>query len=159
MFGLGRKKEIVILAPVNGAVKPVSGLSDETFSKDILGRGIAVEPASGRIVAPADGSLSVMFDTGHALSMVTDSGVELLIHVGIDTVRMKGRHFAKLKNTGEHVRAGDALIEFDLAAIASEGYDPVTVIVVLNPDGFQNIRFTENAAVREGDALIRLGPG
>jgi PTS system, glucose subfamily, IIA component len=155
IFGLGRKKEILITAPVAGTVKPISSLSDETFSTDMLGRGIAVEPTKGRIVAPADGTVSQMFETGHALSMVTDSGAELLIHIGIDTVKLKGKHFTKKKSTGDAVKAGDVLIEFDAGAIASEGYETVIVIVVLNPGEFGDVRF-ESGTVQEGDPLIRL---
>ncbi len=158
MFGFGKKKELVINAPVAGAVKPVSGLPDESFSKDVLGPGIAIEPMKGRVVAPADGEIRLMFETGHALSMAADNGAELLIHVGIDTVKLKGKHFTKIKNTDDVVKAGDVLLEFDADAIRTEGYDPVTVVVVLNPDEFSGIRFTQSEAVEEGDALIYVQP-
>ena len=158
MFGFGKKKQLVINAPVCGYIKPVSGLQDATFSKDILGPGIAIEPAKGRIVAPADGVIRMMFETGHALSMAADNGAELLIHVGIDTVKLKGKHFTKIKHTGDTVKAGDVLLEFDSAAITEEGYTPVTIVVVLNPDEFSNIRFSENEAADEGDPLIYMKP-
>ncbi len=158
MFGFGKKKELVINAPVAGLIKPVSGLQDESFSKDILGPGIAIEPLKGRVVAPADGEIRLMFETGHALSMAADDGAELLIHVGIDTVRLKGKHFTKIKGTGDIVKAGDVLLEFDPAAIRTEGYDPVTVVVVLNPDEFSGVRFTQSESVEEGDALIYIQP-
>ncbi len=158
MFGFGKKKELVIQAPVAGAVKPVSDLQDETFSNNILGPGIAIEPAKGRVVAPMDGEIRLMFETGHALSMAADNGAELLIHVGIDTVKLKGKHFTKIKNTGDTVKAGDVLLEFDPAAIHMEGYDPVAVVVLLNPDEFSGVRFTQSTAVAEGDTLLYIQP-
>ncbi|HWR23696.1 MAG TPA: PTS glucose transporter subunit IIA, partial [Feifaniaceae bacterium] len=103
--------------------------------------------------------IRLMFETGHALSMAAEGGAELLIHVGIDTVRLKGRHFTKIRATGDAVKAGDVLLEFDPGAIREEGYDPVTVVVVLNPDAFSGVRFAENGPVGEGDALICIQPG
>ena len=158
MFGFGKKKELVINAPVTGFIKPASELQDESFRNNILGPGIAIEPTNGRVVAPADGAIRLMFETGHALSMAADNGAELLIHVGIDTVKLKGAHFTKIKNTDDRVKTGDVLLEFDPEAIRAEGYDPVTVVVVLNPDEFSGVRFAESGPVNEGDALIYIQP-
>lgn len=158
MFGFGKKKELIIKAPVAGVVKPASTLNDETFRNNILGPCIAIEPAKGRVVAPMDGEIRLVFETGHALSMAADNGAELLIHVGIDTVKLIGKHFTKIKNTGDTVKAGDALLEFDPEAIRAEGYDPVTVVVLLNPDEFSGVRFTQSKSVEEGDALLYIKP-
>ena len=158
MFGFGKKKELVINAPVTGFIKPASDLQDESFRNDILGPGIAIEPMKGRVVAPADGAIRLMFETGHALSMAADNGAELLIHVGIDTVKLKGKHFTKIKHTGDTVKVGDVLLEFNPAAITQEGYTPVTIVVVLNPDEFSDIRFSANEAADEGDPLIYMKP-
>ena len=156
MFGFGRKKELSLSAPVAGNVIPVSAVNDATFSNDILGRGIAILPAAGKIASPAGGTIRMMFETGHALSMETESGIELLIHVGIDTVKLKGRHFTKHKNTGDVVEAGEPLLSFDPAAIREAGYDPVTILVVLNPGEFSSIRFAENESIQPGDPLVTL---
>ena len=157
MFKFGKKKEIVIASPLNGVVIPVSEVSDPAFSEDVLGRGIAVRPAgAGRVVAPANAELSYMFDTGHAVSMVSKEGAELLIHIGIDTVKLKGACFAAKKNSGDNVKTGDVLIEFDSEGITAAGYDDVTIIVLCNPDAFSDIRFAPPGPVKEGEALIFL---
>jgi glucose-specific phosphotransferase system IIA component len=152
-FGMG-KKEIVISSPVSGKVKPVSSLKDKTFSADILGPGIAVAPEGDFVEAPADGKLEQMFETGHAFGMTTAGGVELLVHVGLDTVRLKGRHFKKFGKSGDSVKKGDRLIEFDENAIRGEGYDTTVVLVVLNQDRFKGVRFAEEGPIRAGDPLI-----
>ena len=156
LFGIGKKKEIVILSPVSGKITPVSSLQDETFSSGVLGPGIAIIPEGGHVTAPAEGTLDQMFDTGHAFSMTTESGVELLVHVGLDTVRLKGKHFTRMKKTGDSIHTGDSLIDFDESAVRGEGYDTTIVVVVLNQDKFSNIRFTGEGSVRAGDPLVRM---
>jgi glucose-specific phosphotransferase system IIA component len=155
-FGFGKKKETIVLAPISGKVRPLSSLQDETFRSGILGPGIAIVPEDGRVTAPADGTLSQMFDTGHAFSMLTSAGAELLVHVGLDTVRLKGKHFTRIGKTGDTVKAGDHMIDFDKDAVRGEGYDPSIVVVVLNPDHFKKIRFTEEEFVQAGSPLIWL---
>ena len=155
MFGFG-KKNIVIASPMNGAVISVSELSDPVFSEDVIGRGIAIRPDSGYVKAPAKAVVSQMFDTGHAVSLVTDSGVELLIHVGIDTVELKGNHYTKHRNNDESVDTGDILIEFNVGAISADGYDTVTPIVVCNPHEFKDILFAPEGYIRAGDPLITI---
>ena len=141
MFGklknlFGGDSGIEITAPVAGKVVALEDVPDPTFAQGILGPGIAIEPAEGRIVAPADGTVDVMFETGHAVSMTTADGAELLIHVGIDTVQLEGKHYKACCKAGQQVKKGDVLIEFDPAAIKAEGYQIVTPILVCNPDAF-----------------------
>jgi len=155
MFGL-KSKEIIITSPLEGKVVPVSGLSDPVFSDDILGKGIAVIPEGSRIIAPVDALVTMMFDTGHAVSLETDKGVELLIHVGIDTVKLKGTHYTIHKSTDDKVKAGDVLMEFDADAIISAGYEVVTPVVVCNPDAFKNISFAPEGLINEGEPLITI---
>lgn len=155
-FGFGKKKEIVISAPISGEVKNVSSLKDETFSSNVLGPGIAIKPDGGHVVAPADGTLDQMFETGHAFSMTTASGAELLVHVGLDTVRLKGKHFTRMRKTGDTIKAGEHLIEFEESAVRDEGYDTTIVVVVLNQDRFKNIRFTEEGSIQAGSPLVWL---
>jgi len=154
MFGIAKK--IIIPSPLSGKVVLVSGLSDPVFSDDILGKGIAIIPDSGRIVAPVNALITMMFDTGHAVSLETETEVELLIHVGIDTVKLKGAHYTIHKNTDERVNAGDFLIEFDAEAIAAEGYEVVTPVVVCNPEDFKSISFAPEGPIKEGDPLITI---
>ena len=159
MFGklknLFSSSGIAVAAPVSGTVVPLSEVPDPTFAQGILGPGIAIEPAEGRIVAPADGTVDVMFETGHAVSLTTADGAELLIHVGIDTVQLEGRHYKACCKAGDQVSKGDTLIEFDPAAIKAEGYQIVTPILVCNPDAF-TVEPAAGGTVAAGDALLTL---
>jgi PTS system beta-glucosides-specific IIC component len=156
MFGFKKKSSIVIASPLDGSVVAVSKLSDPVFSDDILGRGIAIMPASGSIIAPADATISLMFDTGHAVSLVTDSGVELLIHIGIDTIKLKGHHFTIHTSTDAKVKAGDLLVEFDGESIVNEGYEIATPVVICNPDEFKEITFAQEGPIKAGEPLITI---
>ena len=156
MFGFGKKRIVVITSPMNGDVVRVSKVNDSVFSEDVLGRGIAIRPDSGRVVAPSKATVIQMFETGHAVTLLIDSGVELLIHVGIDTVKLKGRHYVIHKNSGESVNAGDVLMEFDAAGISAEGFDTITPVVVCNPDDFSEISFAPEGPIKEGEPLITI---
>ena len=155
MLGFG-KKRVVIAAPMDGVIVSASKINDPVFSKDVLGRGIAIRPESGRVTAPGKATVAQMFETGHAVSLLTDSGVELLIHVGIDTVKLKGRHYRIRKNSGESVNAGDVLMEFDADGISADGFDTITPIVVCNPDDFSGISFAAEGPIRAGEPLITI---
>ena len=160
MFGklknlFGGDSGMEITAPVAGKVVALEDVPDPTFAQGILGPGIAIEPAEGRIVAPADGTVDVMFETGHAVSMTTADGAELLIHVGIDTVQLEGKHYKACCKAGQQVKKGDVLIEFDPAAIKAEGYQIVTPILVCNPDAF-TVEPAAGGTVAAGDALLTL---
>ena len=156
MFGklknlFGGDTGITIAAPTAGTVVALESVP----AQGILGPGIAIEPAEGRIVAPADGTVDVMFETGHAVSMTTADGAELLIHVGIDTVQLEGKHYKACCKAGQQVKKGDVLIEFDPAAIKAEGYQIVTPILVCNPDAF-TVEPAAGGTVAAGDALLTL---
>ena len=158
MFGklknlFGGDTGITIAAPTAGTVVALESVPDPTFAQGILGP--AIEPSEGRITAPADGSIDVMFETGHAVSMTTADGAELLIHVGIDTVQLEGKHYKACCKAGQQVKKGDVLIEFDPAAIKAEGYQIVTPILVCNPDAF-TVEPAASGAVAAGDALLTL---
>ena len=157
MFGF-KSKKIIIPSPLDGTVISVSKLSDPVFSDDILGKGIAVMPDDSRITAPNDALITMMFDTGHAVSLETDDGVELLIHVGIDTVKLKGTHYTIHKQTDEKVKAGDILMEFDAPSISALGYETVTPVVVCNPDKFKSISFAAEGPIKTGEPLITIKP-
>lgn len=159
MFGklknLFSQPGITIASPVSGTVVPLAEVPDPTFAQGILGPGAAVQPSEGRIVAPANGTVDMMFDTGHAVSMTTSEGAELLIHVGIDTVQLEGKHYKACCKAGQQVKKGDVLIEFDPAAIKAEGYQTVTPILVCNPDAF-TVEPAAGGTVAAGDALLTL---
>ena len=155
MIGFG-KKRIVITSPLDGVVVSISKVDDPVFSGNVLGRGIAIKPDSGCVRAPAKAVVSRMFDTGHAVGLVTDSGVEILIHVGLDTVRLKGSHYIIRRNNDESVDTGDILMEFDAAAISAEGYDTVTPVVVCNSYAFRDVSFAPEGYIRAGEPLIML---
>lgn len=159
MFGklknLFSQPGITIASPVSGTVVPLTEVPDPTFAQGILGPGAAVQPSEGRIVAPANGTVDMMFDTGHAVSMTTSEGAELLIHVGIDTVQLEGKHYKACCKAGQQVKKGDVLIEFDPAAIKAEGYQIVTPILVCNSDAF-TVEPAAGGTVAAGDALLTL---
>lgn len=147
---------ISIASPVKGTVVPLSEVPDPTFAQGILGQGVAVLPSEGRITAPADGKIDVMFDTGHAVSMTTADGVEVLIHVGVDTVKLAGAHYKACCKAGDKVSTGDTLIEFDPAAIRDAGYDIVTPVIICNTDSYSAIETVASGAIAAGDALLTL---
>lgn len=149
-------KAIEITAPVSGTAVPLSEVADPTFAQGILGRGVAVIPSEGRIVAPADGTIDLMFETGHAVSMTTADGAEVLIHVGLDTVQLHGKHYQVRCQDGDKVVRGQTLIEFDPEAIRAEGYDIITPVIVCNTEAFSSIHAAKNGAVAAGDVLLTL---
>ena len=140
MFGFLKKKEnkessYTLGSPAKGKTVPLSEVNDPTFAEEMLGKGVAVIPAEGRICAPADGKIDMVFDTLHAVSMVTDYGAEVLIHVGLDTVKMNGEGFKGHVKSGDHVKKGDLLLELDLEKVKAAGYDTITPMIVCNtPD-------------------------
>ena len=128
--------ELRFNSPAEGQVIPLEQVNDEVFSTRIMGDGIAIRPVKGALYAPADGVISNVFDTGHALSMLTDGGVELIFHIGIDTIKMNGSGFAPQVSALQQVKTGDLLVKFDLEAIIAAGYDPVIMMVVTNSERF-----------------------
>jgi len=148
---------ITLNSPVSGRIVSLSEVNDPTFSDHILGDGFAIVPESGSIVSPADAVIESVAHTGHAVSMRTDSGVELLIHVGLDTVELDGRCFHVRTVVGDHVRTGDVLIEADLDGVKNAGYDTVTPVVVTNMDDFIAIEQAADTA-EAGMPLLVLEP-
>ena len=151
MFDFFKKKEkgIEIGSPVKGKTVAISNVSDPTFGEEILGKGVAIIPAEGRIYAPADGTIEMLFDTMHAVSMTTSEGVELLIHIGLDTVALKGEHFTAYKGNGDSVKKGELLIEADLDAV-------ITPVVVCNTSDYQTVETVTDQEVEPGDTVLIL---
>lgn len=129
-------EKIQIQSPVTGTAQEITEVPDATFSDKILGDGMAVIPTEGKVYAPADGTVVSITDTKHGIMFKTSQGVELLIHIGLDTVNLKGEHFTAHVSNGTAVKAGDLLVEFDLDAIKAKGYNPVTPVVVTNIDEY-----------------------
>ena len=149
-------KDTVLAACLTGTVVPLAEVKDEAFASDALGEGIAIEPAVGELVAPADGEISSTFDTHHAVGMTTVDGAELLMHIGIDTVKLGGKHFTYLVNEGDKVRKGQPLIRFDIEAIKAEGYPVTTPLIVCNTDEYAAVTPKASGTVKQGDALLEL---
>lgn len=149
-------KEETLGSPVNGKVVPLSEVSDETFASEMLGATVAVEPSDGRILAPCDGEVINIFETGHAVCMTTKAGGELLIHVGVDTVKMEGKGFIKKVSDGAKVHAGDVLIEADLDAIKAAGYPATTMFILTNADQFGRVEKAEPGEISAGGRIMEI---
>ena len=149
-------KDTVLYACLNGTVVPLADVKDEAFASGVLGNGIAIEPSDGELVAPADGEISSTFETHHAVGMTTADGAELLMHIGIDTVKLGGKHFTYLVNEGDKVKKGQPLIRFELEAIKAEGYPVTTPVIVCNTDDYAAVEAKASGTVKQGDALLEL---
>ena len=148
--------EEAVKSPVRGKIIPLSEVSDETFSSEMLGTTVAVEPEDGRVVSPCDGEVINVFDTGHAVCIATKSGGELLIHIGVDTVKLGGKGFTKKVSDGQQVRAGDVLIEADLDTIRAEGYPAATMVILTNADEYSEVEKAAPGAVGTDDPVMTL---
>ncbi len=146
--------KVSVDSPVEGKIIPLSEVKDEVFSNEIVGKGAAVVPEKGEIHAPAEGEIASVFDTGHALGMITKDGVELLIHIGLNTVELKGKYFQIHTKQGEHVKKGDLLISFDIDGIQKAGYDVTTPVLVSNTGDYLDILAKQEG--RAGSSLITV---
>ena len=149
-------KEEVLGSPVNGKIVPLSEVSDPTFASEMLGTTVAIEPSDGKIVAPCDGEVINIFETGHAVCLTTRAGGELLIHVGVDTVKLEGKGFTKKVSDGAKVHAGDVLIEADLDTIKEAGYPATTMFILTNADDFGKVEKAEPGDVTEGSRIMEI---
>ena len=149
-------KKIEISAPLTGKVVPMAQIPDEGFSSGALGEGVAILPEDGNVYAPADGVVTSMMDTKHAIGFTTDDGLELLIHVGIDTVELNGAPFEYKTSEGAHVKKGDLLMTADLKAIEEAGKKIITPIIVTNTDDYVSVKATDSTTVKNGDSLMTV---
>ena len=151
------KEEVTVCSPLKGEVKKLSEVNDPTFSQGTLGQGIAVIPSEGKLYAPFDCQVAMVFDTKHAVALVNDSGVEMLIHIGLDTVALNGKYFESKVKANDRVKKGELLVEFDLPAIEEQGYDAVTPILVTNADDFESITpVVEKGVCTAGMELLKV---
>ena len=146
----------IIYSPLNGKIVPLDKVPDSAFSSLAMGNGVAIEPNGGVLVAPCDGTVKSVFPTGHAVAFVTDSGAEILIHIGIDTVKLKGRHFEKFVVNNQHVKKGQKLISFDIEQIKKEGYKTIVPIVICNTPDYKSIVTLKTGSVGINEKLLKL---
>lgn len=146
----------IIVAPIEGNAISLEEVGDGVFSEGMLGKGVAIEPAVGRAVSPVDGVVSTIFDTKHAVGLTSDNGVEVLIHIGLDTVKLNGKYFTTHVKAGDRVKAGDLLVEFDLEKIKEAGYPTVTPVIVTNTDSYKDVESITKGSVKEKDKLISV---
>ncbi len=157
IFGNGNKEEIIpICAPVAGKLVPLSEVSDPTFSDGILGQGAAVIPTENQFFSPVDGTVNTVFPTGHAAALTSAEGVEVLLHIGLDTVKLNGKHFTIHVEEGQQVKKGDLLLEADLEQIKAEGFDTITPVIVCNTEEFSEIMMARGNKVSVGDTIINI---
>lgn len=145
-----------LYAPVNGQTLPLTEVKDEVFSSEAMGKGLAFVPSEGLLRAPADGTVVLVFPTGHAIGMQTAAGAEILMHIGMDTVNLQGKGFETLVEKGQAVKAGDPLVKFDLAAIKQAGYDPTMPMVVTNSVKYHEVKAVAKDTVAVGDEVLEL---
>jgi PTS system D-glucosamine-specific IIC component len=154
--GTEKKEQTLLYSHMRGRVVPLGEVEDEVFSAKVLGDGIAIEPSEGKLYAPCDGRVQTVFDTGHAVNLVSDGGCELLLHVGIDTVKLKGRYFKTHVEEGQRIRRGDLLISFDMDRIREAGYRATTPLVVCNSEEYGSVRAVASGEINVGEELIEL---
>ncbi|KJD43683.1 beta-glucoside-specific PTS transporter subunit IIABC [Paenibacillus terrae] len=149
-------KQETVMSPLKGEVKPLSEVTDEAFSTGALGKGIAIEPSEGKVVSPVDGVLTSLFSSGHAIGITSDHGVEVLIHVGKDTVKLKGKHFYPKVKQGDAVKKGQLLMEFDMEAIKEAGFVLTTPVIVANTANYLDVIETEKKSIDFQEDLLTV---
>jgi len=147
---------VVIASPLTGKAIEMKDVPDDTFAAEVLGKGAAVEPSEGLVTAPADGTVSTMFETKHAVGLELDNGVELLIHIGVDTVSMNGEGFESFVNEGDKVKKGDKLVKFDIDKIKAAGHPATTPVIVTNTDDFEDVVIVKTGDIKAGDDIIEI---
>lgn len=133
------RQHFTVGSPLEGRVIPLSEMKDETFASEVLGKGVAIEASKGEVCAPVNGVITTFFPTGHAIGITSEEGIEILIHVGIDTVKLEGRYFTPLASEGDRIKAGDLLMKFDQKGIRDEGYDPTVAVIITNTFDYSQV--------------------
>lgn len=148
--------EIMMYSHLNGTVVDLEDVEDDVFSQKILGEGIAVEPSEGKLYAPCDGKVDSIFDTKHAVNILSADGAEVLLHIGIDTVKLGGKHFESHVSDGQEIKKGDLLITFDIEAIKSEGYKVTTPLIIGNTDDYSAIAAAAKGKISAGSEILKI---
>lgn len=149
-------KTITLYSHMNGTAVKLEDVEDEVFSQKILGEGAAVEPSEGKLYAPCDGKIDSVFDTKHAVNMVSDDGVEILLHIGIDTVKLGGQYFEAHVSDGQEVKKGDLLISFDMDKIKAAGYKVTTPLIIGNTDDYASVEPAAENSISAGDIILKI---
>lgn len=149
-------KTITLYSHMNGTAVKLEDVEDEVFSQKILGEGAAVEPSEGKLYAPCDGKIDSVFDTKHAVNMVSSEGVEILLHIGIDTVKLGGQYFEAHVSDGQEVKKGDLLISFDMDKIKAAGYKVTTPIIIGNTDDYASVEPAAENSISAGDIILKI---
>lgn len=144
-------------APMAGKAVPITEVPDPTFAEGMLGNGIAIEPADGKVYAPCNATVDMMFTTGHAVSLVAENGAEILIHVGLETVTLEGRPFTVKVADGDRVKKGQILMEVDLEAVKAAGLNTITPMLVCNSDDYEGFKAYSGMDATNDDVVIELG--
>lgn len=159
MFDFLKKKKTggeMIGAPIEGEAVVSAEISDPTFGEEMLGKGLAIKPAVGKVYAPVDATVAMVFDTKHAISLISEGGAELLIHVGLDTVSLNGAPFTIHVNADDKVKKGDLIAEFDMDAIKAAGLETITPVIVCNSDDYKEVKRFTGKQVKPGDDIMEL---
>lgn len=143
-----------VFSPIEGKVLPLTEAKDGAFSDGIIGKGVVIEPTSGEVIAPFDGTVMTLFPTNHAIGLISETGTEVLIHIGIDTVQLEGKGFEAFVKQGDTVKKGQKLVQFDIDTITSEGYNTQVPIIITNTPDFADIILISQPAVKRNDLLI-----
>lgn len=154
LLDLGSQNHLTVAAPVEGHIKSIESVEDDVFSREVIGKSMAIEPTGNKIYAPVTGTVTSVFPTKHAIGITGDNGVEVLVHVGIDTVKLNGEPFTSTIEQGDHVTVGDILGTFDLTQIIESGYDPTTIIVITNTDEYESITSFDHAEVKAQTSIL-----
>lgn len=149
-------KSDIIYSPLSGRIKKIEEVNDPMFAEELMGKSIAIEPSKGCVVSPVNGVIVSIFNTKHAIAIKSDNGAEILIHIGINTVNLDGKYFTTNIKSGDRVNVGDPLIEFNIEGIKQEGYDAVTIIIIINTDGYSDVKGTEEKEIKEKDYLLEV---
>lgn len=147
-------EDTTLMTPIEGEILPLSKVNDEAFSSEALGKGFAIEPSDGRVVAPFDGEVVTIFPTKHAIGLLSNTGVEVLIHIGIDTVKLDGKYFEAFVETGQPVTKGQLLVTFDLAKLREEGYVTQVPVVITNTHQYSTIENLAKGSCKENDDVL-----
>lgn len=158
MFNIFKKKnEVVINACIDGQLRDIKQVDDAMFAQELIGKGVAIIPTNSTVVSPVSGTILMLFPTHHALGIQLENGLELLIHIGIDTVKLKGEGFKSLIHEGQNVKVGEPLVEIDFDLVREKGYKTDTLMVVTSPKESYTIEYSEfNKMVKSSDEAFKL---
>ena len=148
-----KNKSIEIASPITGNILPIEEVPDKVFSEKMIGDGLAIEPLEGKVVSPVDGKIVTIFPTNHAIGIATNNGLEILIHIGLDTVELDGAGFNRIIEKDTKVKKGDLLMEFDIDLIKEKGKSPISPIIITNKDKVKKID-KNNGKVKKGETII-----